>query len=206
MDNQNQQLPASGKNKKTLWTIVAIVAIFIYIVYMFDKYGSDDSSPISTPPAVQKEVKDVSATNQQQEAKKESNLSVAFDVPSLIGKSYTQLKTELGEPSREFIPNDKLKEIGETSWDATWNKSGVDFAVSYFDADKPINYLFVSNADKDGVSNKEQLMKLCNLENVSDLKIIPQEAIGNKSQITGISICNKNYSGEKYIYGSEKCK
>lgn len=202
MENQNQQAPSGGKNKKTLWIILAIVVIFVYIVYMFGKYGSDTGSPTPAQPVAQKEV----SNNQQQEIKKEPDLSVVFDIPSLIGKSYAQLKTELGNPVKEYIPNDIQKKNANVSYDAIWNKYEVELSVSYFDANKPISYIFVSNSDDTGASNQEQLMKLCKLENAVNLKIIPQKAMVDKSKITGLHICNKDYKGETYIIGSENCK
>lgn len=136
----------------------------------------------------------ISTTNQ--------NITVVFDIPSLIGKSFNQIKAKLGNPDNEYKPTDVQKNVG-VSYSAIWNKNDTDLQVDYFDANKPVNYMFLDNTNS---LTKDQLLQLGNLTNTSNYKIVPQNAINEPNKITGLHICNKDYAGEKGIFGSEKCK
>lgn len=132
------------------------------------------------------------------------NLAVVFDVPSLMGKSFNQIKAKLGNPDDEYKPTGIQKNVG-VSYSAIWNKNDTDLQVDYFDANKPVDYMFLDN-NADTSFTEDQLLQMGNLKNTTDFKIVAQKSLKDATKITGLHICNKNYVGEKEIAGSDNCK
>lgn len=136
--------------------------------------------------------------------------NVVFDITSIMGKSYSEIKGALGEPTKTWEPT-KTQQQQKTkiAYSATWEKNGIQLDVSYFDPDKPINYFWVSNNSDASNYNQSQLKAMTNISS-SNYKVIevpikyPPEKVG--TGITGIHVCNVGYSGEEGIEGSENCK
>jgi hypothetical protein len=142
------------------------------------------------------------STNYTLEAQKK--IDTVFDVPALMGKSFNQVKSKLGEPTSLYKPTDIQKRTG-VSYSATWEKSSIDLQIDYLDPNKPINYIFLDN-NADVLFTEDQLSQLGNLKNTNGFKIVPQKALTDANKITGLHICNKDYVGEKEIAGSDNCK
>lgn len=142
------------------------------------------------------------SNNSALEAQKK--MDTVFDIPALMGKSFNQVKSNLGEPSSLYVPTDVQKKVG-VFYSAIWEKSNIDLQMDYFNLDKPINYIFLNN-NADLSFTEDQLLQLGNLKNITSFKIIAQKSLKDATKITGLHICNKNYVGEKEIAGSGNCK
>lgn len=115
------------------------------------------------------------------------NLSIQFDVDSLIGKRISEIKKILGPPSAEFIPNKaQLKLDPKMVSSAEWHKNGVGISID-FKGDQKINYIFVSN----DISKytKQELIKVANLNPYSKRYVIKEQSALRGQGITGLHVC-----------------
>lgn len=136
--------------------------------------------------------------------------NVVFDIPSVMGKSYNEIKSILGEPTRTWEPTKTQQQQKiKIAHSASWEKNGIQLDISYFDDSRPINYFWVSNSSDNSNYNQGQLKAMTGISS-SNYKVIevpiksPPEKVG--TGITGVHICNVGYAGEEGIEGSENCK
>lgn len=125
-----------------------ILSFFGLIILIFLFISSNSDSPTPEPAPVT------------------SNLSMVFDVPSLVEKDLTELRATLGTPSWDKEPGEtwiKFSE-GERTWEKTWEKSGYNFTVSYnYDTKEITEFLL------DGMFNTTaDIIKVGNLSTQSD--------------------------------------
>ena len=115
------------------------------------------------------------------------DLSIQFDVDSLIGKRISEIKKILGPPSAEFIPNqEQLKLDPKMTSSVEWHKNGVGISID-FKGDQKINYIFVSN----DISKytKQDLIKVANLNPNSKRYVIKEQNALRGQNITGLHVC-----------------
>ena len=115
------------------------------------------------------------------------NLSIQFDVDSLIGKKISEIKKILGPPSAEFIPNQAQLELDpKMVSSAEWHKNGVGISID-FKGDQKINYIFVSN----DISKytKQELIKVVNLNPYSKRYVIKEQSALRGQGIAGLHVC-----------------
>lgn len=104
-----------------------------------------------------------------------SNISMVFDVPSLvpyIGKDIEELTAIMGTPNEGGEPTDILIQFSEDrTWSRAWYKSGYSFGATYnFDTRKIIDLSLLSESDASLVTfrDKNNILKVGNLSTVSD--------------------------------------
>ena len=115
------------------------------------------------------------------------DLSIQFDVDSLIGKKISEIKKILGPPSAEFIPDQaQLKLDPKMASSVEWHKNGVGISID-FSGDQKINYIFVSN----DISKytKQDLIKVANLNPNSKRYVIKEQSDLRGQGITGLLVC-----------------
>jgi hypothetical protein len=98
-------------------------------------------------------------------------VTMAFDIPSLVGKSLSELETTLGTPTQYTIPptanvdGSKIK-----TWEKTWQKNDHSLMVTYNLATNEVIDLFLS-ADSDvafaNFRSRENILKVGNLSSSS---------------------------------------
>lgn len=161
-------------------------------------------------------------------------IKMLWDIPMIMNKSHNQIVKILGNPTmidklsdgkyerfkfvngemQRFFEEDNPYRRGMkiTEYDVYYKQSdcemsicGNDLWYSYTDPDQPIKYFSICNypIEKPNLSISE-LKQIGNLNNNSEIKIIPEVSANGKS-ITGIYICEKNYQGSEYEFGSENC-
>lgn len=75
-------------------------------------------------------------------------VSVAFDVPSLVGKSFAELTQTLGTSTNNSEPTQRMIDGGVDTWEKTWTKDGYSLMVTYEIKTKEIVDLFLgANSD-----------------------------------------------------------
>lgn len=184
---QHKQQPVEVVIKKKT-SFVTWFILFIIIIGIISSISLPNSSKVNT-------ANKQTSTPQIQDP--------IFDIPSIMGRSLSQIKSALGDPTNTYTPTKEQSSIG-VSYSSTWKKSDINIQIDYFTSEKPINYIFVSNNDNNTYT-LDQMKQLANISSEQKYKVVPQKAL-NGSGITGIHICNTGYTGEKNIAGSENCK
>ena len=116
-----------------------------------------------------------------------------FDVPSLTGKDLTEIKTALGEPTRDSTPPPLAVQEGLDSWEIYWEKEGQDLSVSYHPTTKKITEFFIGTNDPSGATkDTDRLLKIGNLKSDDPrykVKFVPVlNAYNDLGSYTGVKI------------------
>lgn len=94
-------------------------------------------------------------------------IETVFDIPSLVGKSLSELETVLGTPDyNEEPPATYVQFNDDRTWDKTWNKDGYSLSVTYnIDTKKVIELFLGSDSDASLVTFRktENIIKVGNL-------------------------------------------
>lgn len=114
-------------------------------------------------------------------------VSYAFDVPSLIGKSAEELKAEPGvQPSESPTPLQVSADVKE--WEFTIKREGRELLVTYTIATGRVTDFFLGTNDPSGATrDKASLLKAANLkegQRAYKVELVP--TIRDRSAFTGV--------------------
>lgn len=114
-------------------------------------------------------------------------VAVAFDVPSLIGKSIDELREVLGTPTDADIePTQQQLDLGVDEWSNGFTNDGQDLLVTYNPRTRAVIDLFLDGSDQNSLLQRGNLAVRS-----AAYRIEPVRALRNPSQITGIKILPK---------------
>lgn len=118
---------------------------------------------------------------------RENLVTTVFDVPSLVGKSLTELEENLGTPDYNDEPGATYVQFNEDrTWQKTWNKSGFSLSATYNIDTREVTDLFLgSDSDASLVTfrSTSNILKVGNLETDSpdySVEFVPLKAILGK--------------------------
>lgn len=119
--------------------------------------------------------------------------AATFDVPALLGKSLTQVKTTLGQP--DVAPTPPAKYDGK-DWEITWEKDGNDLMVSYDVKTLKVIDFFISTDDPSGkTKDTDRLLKIGNLmanDPRYQVKFVPVlKSYNDPGSYTGVTVTPK---------------
>ena len=114
-----------------------------------------------------------------------TSITYIFDIPSLIGKNFDEVKTSFGPELTKYfteMTNEQLK-LWATEWDNTINKNGVDLLITYNQKTRKIIDFFLWWENKDTLMNIGNLMDKSNNYTVEAI-----QQLKDPTKITGIKI------------------
>ena len=78
----------------------------------------------------------------------ETRPSVAYDVPSLVGLSLTEIREKLGTPSYDTEPNEQQIYLGVDTWEKSWDLGEYSIMATYdFKTKKVVDLFFGADTD-----------------------------------------------------------
>jgi hypothetical protein len=177
-------LPITGKLlrdklKVTKPALVQFTALMI--ILLIGMFTLDTATPAETP----------TPTPTQQ------TVVAAFDIPSLVGKSLSEIETALGAPTKYTPPPQTYVENSSIrTWEKTWNKDGYSLMVTYDLDTLAITDLFLGT-DTDAAfatfNKKENILATGNLSATSNEYSLEFVEVINKPEqgYTGVIIRSK---------------
>jgi len=150
------------------WLGIGILALVIILIISTGSSKKTEKSP-----------QESQSTQQQIET-----IEIVFDIPSLIDKDISEIKSALGNPSYAYYPTKtqtKLTpEVDYTS--LSWSKNDYELQIDFYDANKPnagkVKEMFLSK----NTNSKDELIKAGNL---IDYQNSPYYSIQFQKSLTG---------------------
>lgn len=117
-----------------------------------------------------------------------------FDIPALVGKDMTEIKTIIGKPTGSYSePTQQQLALDPKTWSSEWDKDGQDLSIEYEVKTLKVIDFFISTDDPSGATKDiARLLKIGNLtKNDPRYAVDFVPAKGDPASYTGVKIVPK---------------